>query len=116
MKTDNLQPISHATLTDHYRVPLQRLPPEYKVFVGAGFTRMFDETSIPDYVKSKITMADAASVSTIPDYELYETDLFIYKGNGLGDVAWRASDTMYIVVLDKQQLTDMRGKHDDTGS
>lgn len=118
---ESLMPMPHAYLHDHYRVPVRKMLPDYKVFVDKGQSRMFTQETIPKYILSKMVMADAVSQSDTltEDSKLYQIDMFIYKNSkgepmgktdrGMGDVAWRASETMYIVVLNDEELDKLKG-------
>lgn len=105
----SLEPYPHPKYVDLWRVPLQKLPPEYILYIGKDYSRLFTDTTLPVFVKSKLAMADAEGGSYVQDDNLYEVDLFTYKGGGLGEIGWKASDTMYIVVLHESQLEMLKG-------
>ena len=105
----HIQPLPHHKAKTAWRVPVQHVPPTYTVYVGPQHVRVFDDFSLPDELKSKITMANAESVGYKQDSEVYEIDVFIYRGNGLENVAWRASETMYIVVMSNSELDKLKG-------
>ena len=106
----NLSPVLHETLADHYRVPIKHKEPRYSIYVKPDYKRIFLEEKLPPFIQSRLTMAKAACERILPDNELYEVGMYIYRGNGMGDVAWRASESMYIVVMDKHELNDLCGE------
>lgn len=105
----SIQPLPHHRDKTMWRVPVQYVPPSYTVYVGPQHVRVFDNGSLPDELKSKITMAKAEAVNYKQDSEIYQMDVFIYRGNGLENVAWRASETMYIVVMNNNELNKLKG-------
>jgi hypothetical protein len=107
-----IYPLPHPNLRNHYRVPVKKLLEEYRVYVDRGQSRIFTYETVPDYIKSRIVMADASEIQSkfTKDEELLNIDMFIYRGaKGMEDTAWRASDTMYIVVLNNKELNNMKG-------
>lgn len=104
-----LVPMPHHKEKTLWRVPVQHVPPTYTVWVGKQHVRVFDDISLPDEMKTKITMAKAEAVQYKQDSELYGVDVFIYRGGGLENVAWRASETMYIVVMNNNELNKLKG-------
>ena len=108
----SLVPLAHPTLSNFYRVPIKVTKTQYKVYVNKGCTRIFTQATVPPYLLSKLTMAKAASDNTIKDSELYEYDLFVTKDkNGMADVAWRASESMYTIILHDTELNELLGGH-----
>jgi len=104
--------LPHWDLKHHHRVPVRKLTGEYKLFVDRGLSRIFTTETVPNYVKTKIAMADAAVQGTVvKDEALLIVDMYIYKGNknGMEEVAWKASDTMYVAVLNNKQLDELKG-------
>jgi hypothetical protein len=62
--------------------------------------RQYTLQTLPPYISSKITVAKALCVHTRPDYEVKEHDIFLCDvEQGDPDVAWRASENWYIVIL-----------------
>ena len=52
----NLSPVVHQYNWDLYRVPLRRVGNHYTLYVADGFTREFDENTLPDEIKSKMEL------------------------------------------------------------
>jgi len=50
---DKLSPIVHQYNWDLYRVPLRKVGNKYTMYVADGFTREFDEHTLPDEVKTR---------------------------------------------------------------
>ena len=107
-----LVPLAHPTLNNFYRVPIKITKTQYRVYIDKGCVRIFTQATVPPYLLSKITMAKAASDDVVKDNDLYEYDLFVTKDkNGMSDVAWRASESMYTIVLHKNELKELLGEH-----
>jgi hypothetical protein len=106
----SLVPLAHPTLDNYYRVPIKVTKTQYRVYVDKGCVRIFTQVTVPPYLISKITMAKAASDNTTKDNDLYEYDLFMTKDkNGMADVAWQASESMYTIVLHETELKELQG-------
>ena len=104
-------PLSHPTLKKFYRVPIKLTKTQYKVYVGENNVRIFTDKTIPPYILSKLTMAKAACENIVKDTDLYEYDLFVTKDkNGMADVGWRASESMFTLVLHEDELHELRGE------
>ena len=104
-------PLSHPTLKKFYRVPIKITKTQYKVYVGENNVRIFTDKTIPSYILSKLTMAKAACENIVKDTDLYEYDLFVTKDkNGMADVGWRASESMFTLVLHEDELHELRGE------
>ena len=109
---NTLVPLAHPTINKLYRVPIKITKTQYKVYVDKGSVRIFTQDTVPPHLLSKLTMAKAACDTPVKDSELYEYDLFVSKDkNGMADVAWRASESMYTVILDDTELSELQGKH-----
>lgn len=116
-KDDFLYPYPHETMHDKFRVPVWKSDPDYIIYVAKNYKRTFNDNTLPNYIQAKLTMANASGNKYASDSEINYIDLFIYNGNdGMGDIAWRASDTMYIVILDGWQVSSLIGETDDTRS
>jgi hypothetical protein len=99
-------------MLDHYRVPVHVKPPEYTMYLGKDFVRIFTEDTLPDYVMSKITIAKATQTEKVnypSDSFAYWTDIMSCKDERLADTAWRASENIYIVVISEGQLSSLLG-------
>lgn len=105
-------PLSHPTIEGLTRVPVYRdEPPLYTIWLGVNYTRVFTERSLPDYVRSKIVIADAGYEPREIINGLIElSDLYIYRGDyNLQDTGWRFDNHHYIVVLNKVEFNTLKG-------
>jgi hypothetical protein len=115
-------PLSHPTKEGYTRVPVYRDPPIYTIKLDTDFKRVFTEQSLPDYVRTKIVIADAGYEPSDTTTGLNNNffgihDLFIYRGSyNLQDTAWRYDDNNYIVVLDKVEFNMLLGKDNQDGN
>jgi hypothetical protein len=113
----NFLPLSHPTIEGLTRVPIYRDPPLYTIRLSEDFTRVFTEDSLPDYIRSKIVIADAGFEPNLgqalkAELRMIElTDLFIYRGSfNLQDIGWRYDKNHYIVVLNSVEFNTLLGK------
>jgi hypothetical protein len=114
---ENLHALPHETLRNHWRVPVQYIDPNYIVFAGHKFTRTFSEDTLPKNILSKLTMARASGKKYISDNMVNQLSIYYYDhDDGMGDIAWRVSDTYYVVVLDERELRSLFGEENDTRS
>ena len=108
---DKLSPIVHQYNWDLYRVPLRKVGNKYTMYVADGFTREFDEHTLPDEVKTKMAMILARANPIQPDYELSELSLMTgYSDKELSEIGWRSSDSWFVVVLSSQLLMKLKGE------
>ena len=113
---DLFLPLSHPTKEGYTRVPVYRDPPTYTIKLDTDFKRVFTEQSLPDYVRTKIVMADAGYEPFYLKPFVSMHDLFIYRGSyNLQDTAWRYDDNHYIVVLNKVEFNMLLGKDKQDG-
>lgn len=109
---DELEPLPHERLKNHHRVPVRYIEPDYIVFAGYKYTRTFTENTIPSCILSKLTMARASGKKYISDNMVNQLDIFHCEHDGIRDIAWRVSDTYYVVVLDECELRSLFGKEE----
>lgn len=105
-------PLSHPTIEGLTRVPVYRdEPPLYTIWLGVDYTRVFTERSLPDFIRSKIVIADAGyEPRELIPVKIDLTDLYIYRGSyNLQDTGWRYDNNHYIVVLNDVEFSMLRG-------
>jgi hypothetical protein len=108
---ENLSPIVHQYTSNLYRVPLCKQENHYKMYVGDGYTREFDENSLPDEIKIKMAMILARSKQVMYDHELTHLRLMsTIKDDDLAEIGWQASESMFIVVMPITSLMKLRGE------
>jgi hypothetical protein len=110
----SLSPISHEHEEGMYRVPVRIEGEKHTIYVGDNHTRMFDADTLPAFIKHKLAMiivsATPESVFKCDDF-LSKLDLYATPKTGnLQTIGWRASETMYIVVMSEEELTSLIGK------
>lgn len=107
-----LSPIVHQYDYNLYRVPLRREGDTYTMWVADKFTRVFDEDTLPDEVKSKIAMILARGSFILKDHEVSELALMTTTSDDdFRDIGWRASDSWFCIVLPYKSLMGLRGSH-----
>lgn len=106
----NLAPVSHET-EGLYRVPVHIENELHTVYVGDNHTRMFDADTLPDFLKHKLAMITVSdNGELIQDKLLSPLSLFTTRKGKLETIGWRASQSMYIVVMTLSELHSLTGK------
>lgn len=108
----SLSPIVHQFNYALYRVPLRREGNTYTMYVADGFSRVFDEDTLPDEVKSKMAMMLARGNPILHDDEVTHLNLMttpLWSDNFI-EVGWRVSDMWFVVVLTYDALMKLRGE------
>jgi len=112
-------PLSHPSIAGLTRVPLYRDPPLYTITLDTDYRRVFTEQSLPEFIRTRIVIADAAYEPDDVSKKIIPTihDLFIYSGiYNLGDVGWKYNSNYYIVVLNKDEYNSLQGKDKEDGN
>ena len=107
----SLPPISHETEDGMYRVPVRVEGEKHTIYVGDNHTRMFDADTLPAFIKHKLAMIIVSGSQVyMKDEFLSKLDLYTTPKTGnLQTIGWRASETMYIVVMSEEELTSLKG-------
>lgn len=111
---DNLVPLVHQTMWELHRVPMRKIGKEraYLMHVKEGVNRIWTDETMPDFIKTKLTMILASQVKEpIPDDELDRIELYINHDNPeLSEVGWQASESMFIIVMTDEELRSLWGE------
>jgi hypothetical protein len=110
----SLSPISHEFEEGLYRVPVRVEGEKHTIYVGDNHKRMFDADTLPAFIKHKLAMIIvSATPESLVRTDIQLTNLELYatpKAGSLQTVGWRASQSMYIVVMSEEELTSLIGK------
>lgn len=111
MIDSNLSPIRHVNSDKHYRVPIHVHDGKHTVFVGDNHRRYFDQDTLPNVLKHKLSMINGSPYGEVIDRgQVTNIDVYIAPNN-IGDfeyIGWRVTDEMYCVVLTNQELDSLR--------
>lgn len=82
------------------------------MWVADKFTRVYDESTLPDEVKSKMAMVLARGNPILHDHEVTQLNLMTtpLRNDDFIEIGWRASDSWFVVVLTYDSLMKMRGE------
>jgi len=109
----SLSPISHEFEEGLYRVPVRIEGEKHTIYVGDNHKRMFDTDTLPAFIKHKLAMIIvSATPESLVRTDVQLTNLELYatpKAGSLQTVGWRASQSMYIVVMSEEELDSLRG-------
>jgi hypothetical protein len=110
----NLSPVSHYSNPNLYRVPLERTGNHYTIYVADNFVRNFTDETLPDEVKTKLSMIVAASKTEVRDWEFYNSDVYVPKHpmDGFEDIGWQVSDSYFCICMSTELLNELRGEDD----
>jgi hypothetical protein len=109
-----LPPVSHKTLRDHVRVFMFRTE-HYWVWVDTNYTRVYDDNTLPDEIKTKLAMVLATprhnKMHTQVEVEM--NTLLPYMNNHnpeLDEVGWQSTENLFCIVLPTQFLNSLKGE------
>jgi len=102
-------PIGHPDSSKLYRVPVQILDGVHTVYVGDKHKRIFDVNTLPDFIKHKLSMI----IVTNDGGQRWSLNaLYDTPSNEFRIIGWRASDSMFCLVMTDEELYLLRGKND----
>lgn len=111
MLNEELSPMVHRTNWELMRVPLRRTKDHYVVYVDVGFSRRYDEHTLPDELKIKMAMILANDAKYCEDEKLPKLRLYINENSPeLDEIGWRASESYFCLVLTRPTLLAMVGE------
>ena len=113
MLNEDLSPMVHKTNWELMRVPLRRTVDHYVVYVGVGFSRRYDESTLPDELKTKMAMILASDAEYCVDEKLHKLQLYVNTNRhspALDEIGWRASESYFCLVLTRSTLAAMKGE------
>lgn len=111
MLNEDLSPMVHKTNWELMRVPLRRTVDHYVVYVGVGFSRRYDEHTLPDELKTKMAMILASDAEYLVDEKLHRLQLYVNQNSPeLDEIGWRASESYFCLVLTRPTLLAMVGE------
>ena len=97
-----LPPVCHKTLPDHARVFMYKSE-NYWVYVDTHYTRVFDDDSLPDTIKSKLLSEEEVKYNTLLAYmNNHNTEL--------DEVGWQVTESIFCIVLPAQFLHSLKGE------
>jgi hypothetical protein len=107
---NDLEPLPHFVMTDYVRIPVWKSGNDYIVFVGKHHKRRYTVATLPPFISSKITIANVLANEIKSDTDLTPHTLFFCDGdNGDEDTAWRASESLYVVIIHNNQFYELLG-------
>lgn len=107
-----LSPIQHATMLDHHRVPVAFINGKYEVYVGDRMVRIFTPETLPDNIKSLITMIRAGQESPHPssvDFAVLSSMYDHPRNSNLYEIGWYVTSELFILVIPTKDLTYLKG-------
>lgn len=104
-----LSPIVSQYDWNLYRVPMRRQGNKYTIYVDNFFTRVFDEDSLPDEIKTKMAMILASPHRILQDHEATMLSLMTAPNENIREIGWRVSDSYFCLILSHKTLCLLKG-------
>ena len=107
-----LSPIQHATMSDHHRVPVAFINGKYEVYVGDRMVRIFTPETLPDNIKSLITMIRAGQEPPHPssvDFAVLSSMYDHPRNSTFYEIGWYITPELFILVIPTKDLTYLKG-------
>jgi len=130
MRTDEII-YSPYPFQDNYMVLLEmdnvshtiHFSPQYNLYIGNNTKRIFSPSSLPSFIQSKLAMINSiakekwnAFFDSNSFYELdcYTHHRYIKNNPEFKHIGWQVSDSIYVIVLDEDELAQLKGTTVDT--
>ena len=95
----------------------------YNLYIGNNTKRIFSPSSLPSFIQSKLAMINSIAkddwkTKQYEDY-LLEVDCYAHRKHlnkhpEFKHIGWQVSDSIYVIVLDEDELTQLKGTTVDT--
>lgn len=111
----DLEALQHHTLENHFRLPLEvKKYGIYVIGIGRKYNRIFNNKTLPDFIKSKLTIIKAIDGKYIEDAEVHPVGAYLYTGKDkdMAEIGWRVSTSLYIIIVNRDEYMQLRGEHD----
>ena len=104
-------PVSHPNMNGTYRVAMRKTEDgEYVIHVAQYQVRCYTDDTLPDRVKSMLSMIHAFPQQLRESWNVGSSDMFINNQTPeLNDIGWQVTKNLYILVLDQEYLFQMWG-------
>ena len=95
-----------------YRVPMWQHDENYFVYVREFNVRIYDDATLPDFIKTKLAMIRARGKKfTDSGYKPTQLDLFInHAGKEFDEIGWQLDDEYFTLVLKTEELVSLQGE------
>ena len=118
-----MSPMPHPRLPQYYLVALeqcvanQRHVPSYRLYLFDSLVRIYTSDTLPPIIKTHLSIIRVSPQSDtyIIDDKLHEVDMYVtylstnnnLKDTELSHIGWRASENMYVIVLDEKEIHNL---------
>jgi hypothetical protein len=94
-----------------YRVPMWKNEGKYFVYVREFIVRMYDDETLPDCIKIRLSMILALNKKfSNSGYNPTQLDLFInHAGKEFEEIGWQLDDEYFTLVLKTEELASLQG-------
>jgi hypothetical protein len=108
----SLGPLEREKVEKYYVVPIIVKDNSYEVFLSNGLVRMFNDDTLPSFLKSKITLAKVSTTYVFADDEIYTGDVYTCRVNHMHHVGWRVSESLYAIAVYQDEMNQLEGRND----
>jgi hypothetical protein len=110
-----LEPIPHFKMTDYVRVPVRKNNGKITVHLSKSHKKFYTINDAPDFVISKIVIADALAKEVWDEFDsanpyLKSAILVCPEDGGDPDNAWKVTESLYIIVIHVNDFYYMQGE------
>mgnify|MGYP003117779385 CR=1 FL=1 len=101
----------------------QQNSPQYNLYIGNNTKRIYAENNLPKFIQLKLTMINAIPKDKWNGYfdsdNFFEENCYSYKrftqhNPEFKHIGWQVSDSIYVIVLNEDELTKLKGTTVDT--
>ena len=104
----DLEPLETIKQEILYMVPLIAID-GYEIVIGKNHRRIFTDNTLPDFIKKVLAMAKASATKVLHDSEMYKFELYVCPVKHMEYIGWQASQSVFIIVMTKEQLDKLKG-------
>ena len=131
MRTNEIVYSPHSFLGNRYMVILEtkivvhklQNPPQYNLYIGNNTKRIFSPSSLPSFIQSKLAMISAIpkdkwngyfDSDNFSEFDCYLSSNYTQNNPEFKHIGWQVSDSIYVIVLDEDELAQLKGTTVDT--
>lgn len=107
-----LGPLGMFKLVPYNIVPIIVKDNSYEVFLSKGLVRMFNDDTLPSFLKSRLTLAKVSTTYVYPDNEIHTTDVYTCRVDDMHHVGWRVSESLYAIAVYQDEMNQLEGRND----
>jgi hypothetical protein len=104
----SLEPMPTPSVTA-WRVPMWVEEGDYTVHLSERHIRIYDETTLPDFIKASMSMINAFPFKPMQEGVVWRAAYTHNTDPRQADIGWRCTWNLYMLILSEAQLESMNG-------